>query len=136
MMILPRQARDKHRESTPKERDLFLQVASARYAAEPDELQPQHSDPLMHGLIMAVARDRFPDLDQPDTFMRCLYSNNLNEMVTGTHEYVVGVHPECADLVVSTGFSGDGFKFGAFIGELCADLALGVAPMVDGVTER
>ena len=29
-----------------------------------------------------------------------------------------------------------GFKFGMIIGEVCADLALGVAPMVDGVVER
>lgn len=30
--------------------------------------QSQVSDPLMHGLILAVARDRFPDLGQPDMF--------------------------------------------------------------------
>ena len=43
---------------------------------------------------------------------------------------------DCDACVVATGFSGDGFKFGMIIGEVCADLALGVAPMVDGVVER
>ena len=57
-------------------------------------------------------------------------------MVTGTHEYIVGQHPDCPDCVVATGFSGDGFKFGSFLGELCADIALGVAPKVDGVITR
>ena len=52
------------------DKDLALQQAaqqSKRYT-EPTRDQPQHSDPLMHGLILAVARDRFPDLGQPDTF--------------------------------------------------------------------
>ena len=39
-------------------------------------------------------------------------------------------------LVVATGFSGDGFKFGSFVGELCADIALGVEPKVNGVATR
>lgn len=108
-------------------------VDSKRYDGPTEKQQPTHSDDLIHGLIAAVARERFPALDQPDSFMRCLYSNNLHEMVTGTHEYIVGRHPECADCVVATGFSGDGFKFGIFIGELSADLALGVESMVPGV---
>ena len=28
--------------------------------------------------------------------------------VSGTHEYVIGPHPEAEDVIVSTGFSGDG----------------------------
>ena len=40
---------------------------SRRYTDSTQE-QPQHSDPLMHGLILAVARDRFPDLGQSDMF--------------------------------------------------------------------
>ena len=46
-----------------------------------------------------------------------LHSNNVHEMVTGTHEYIVGAHPErpTADVVVCTGFSGDGFKFGILV---------------------
>lgn len=37
---------------------------------------------------------------------------------------------------MASGFSGDGFKFGVLVGELCADVALGVAPMVDGMLAR
>ena len=50
--------------------DAALQQAadkSKRYT-ESTRDQPQHSDPLMHGLIQAVARDRFPDLGESDMF--------------------------------------------------------------------
>ena len=92
----------------------------------------------MHGMIKSVVVERFPllDPDGSDSYMRCLYSNNLHEAVTGTHEFIIGRHADCDACVVATGFSGDGFKFGMIIGEVCADLALGVAPMVDGVVER
>ena len=60
----------------------------------------------------------------------------VHEMVTGTHEYICGVHPEHPEVVVCTGFSGDGFKFGILIGEFTADVALGVPPMVDGMLSR
>ena len=48
----------------------------------------------MHGMIKSVVSERFPllDPDGSDSYMRCLYSNNLHEAVTGTHEFIVGRH--------------------------------------------
>jgi sarcosine oxidase len=43
--------------------------------------------------------------------------------------FVVGLHPEFANVAVACGFSGHGFKFAPVIGEALADLA------VDGRTE-
>ena len=48
----------------------------------------------MHGMIKSVVSERFPllDPDGSDSYMRCLYSNNLHEAVTGTHEFIIGRH--------------------------------------------
>jgi sarcosine oxidase len=48
----------------------------------------------------------------------CMYSN------TPDRNFVVGRHPQCADVIVACGFSGHGFKFVPVIGEILADLVI------------
>jgi monomeric sarcosine oxidase len=53
---------------------------------------------------------------------RCMYD------VTPDEDFILDTHPAGAGVVIGSGFSGHGFKFGALIGELLASLALGSAP--------
>jgi glycine/D-amino acid oxidase-like deaminating enzyme len=51
-----------------------------------------------------------------EVFMRCIYA------VVPDHDFLIGQHPEDANVFVACGFSGEGFKFSILIGELVADL--------------
>jgi hypothetical protein len=65
--------------------ELGDELSPARYGHELTAKQPSRSDPLIHGIISACARERFPLLaPREDSYMRCLYSNNVHEMVTGS----------------------------------------------------
>jgi sarcosine oxidase len=48
----------------------------------------------------------------------CLYT------LTPDEHFVIGRHPEHAEVVIACGFSGHGFKFAPVVGEILADLAL------------
>jgi sarcosine oxidase len=48
----------------------------------------------------------------------CMYSN------TPDRHFVIGRHPQCADIIMACGFSGHGFKFVPVVGEILADLAV------------
>jgi glycine/D-amino acid oxidase-like deaminating enzyme len=45
-------------------------------------------------------------------------------------------HSNLGSVVIGTGFGGEGFKFGIFIGETLANVALGRAPSVAEVQQR
>ena len=45
------------------------------------EKQEDRSDPLINGMIKAFVAERFAVPMHSDSFMRCLYSNNVHEMV-------------------------------------------------------
>jgi sarcosine oxidase len=47
----------------------------------------------------------------------CMYTD------TPDLHFVIGLHPECAQVAVACGFSGHGFKFSSVVGEILADLA-------------
>lgn len=68
--------------------------------------------------------DYLPGLDpsRADTYMRCLYTNVASSAAA---DFVVGNHPGDPSVFVATGFGGEGFKFGPFIGEMLADEMLG-----------
>lgn len=55
---------------------------------------------------------------------RCMYD------VTPDEDFIIDRHPGGAGVLVGSGFSGHGFKFGVLIGELLASLALGEPPAV------
>jgi monomeric sarcosine oxidase len=48
----------------------------------------------------------------------CLYTT------TPDHDFVIGLHPDHANVAIACGFSGHGFKFVPVVGEVLADLAL------------
>ena len=57
---------------------------------------------------------------------RCRYTNVAHD----DGGFVVGPHPECSDIVLACAFNGEGFKFATAIGEMAADLAVGVPPRI------
>jgi len=60
----------------------------------------------------------FPHLTGPVVQAKtCLYS------VTPDEHFVIGQHPEHAQVSIACGFSGHGFKFVPVVGEILADLA-------------
>ncbi len=48
----------------------------------------------------------------------CMYT------VTPDRDFLIGPHPDNANVLVAAGFSGHGFKFSALVGEILAELAL------------
>ena len=55
---------------------------------------------------------------------RCMYDVSPDE------DFILDLHPGGAGVVIGSGFSGHGFKFGILVGELLAALALGEQPPV------
>jgi glycine/D-amino acid oxidase-like deaminating enzyme len=53
---------------------------------------------------------------------RCMYD------MTPDQDFIIDGHPEGSGVVIGTGFSGHGFKFGILIGRLLADAALSRTP--------
>lgn len=70
--------------------------------------------------VQEIVRQRFPLLN-PDavTLGTCLYTN------TPDGHFVLGRHPEFANVALAGGFSGHGAKFFSVVGEILADLATG-----------
>jgi sarcosine oxidase len=50
--------------------------------------------------------------------------------LTPDHHFVIGPHPECANVVIASPCSGHGYKFASVIGEILSDLA------IDGATRH
>ncbi|HEV8193197.1 MAG TPA: N-methyl-L-tryptophan oxidase [Ktedonobacterales bacterium] len=53
---------------------------------------------------------------------RCMYD------ITPDEDFILDVHPGGKGVIIGSGFSGHGFKFGPLIGELLASVALGEEP--------
>lgn len=93
-------------------------------ATDPD-LAGEPAPRILRG-IADYAERRFPHLDpEPFKALTCLYTN------TPDYHFIVDRHPEIPEIVVATGFSGHGFKFGPVIGELVSELVMGREPSVD-----
>jgi sarcosine oxidase len=87
-------------------------------ATDPDA-QDQSADPRLISKLTEVARRYLPDYDpEPVVTERCVYDNSPDE------DFVVD---RAGNVVVGSGTSGHGFKFGPLFGEWLADLATGVA---------
>jgi sarcosine oxidase len=63
--------------------------------------------------------DRIPGLGEWLGAKPCLYT------LTPDEHFVLGAHPDAANVAVACGFSGHGFKFVPVVGEILADLAMG-----------
>ncbi|MEM1205144.1 MAG: N-methyl-L-tryptophan oxidase [Acidobacteriota bacterium] len=89
------------------------------------------ADPVVAKRIQDYVADRLPYLElRPLKVMTCLYTN------TPDYHFVLDRHPALSRVVVGTGFSGHGFKFGPVLGEILACLAAEVPPPVDLDTFR
>jgi sarcosine oxidase len=87
-------------------------------ATDPD-WQVQSADPALVGKLSEVARRYLPGYDPtPAVTERCVYDNSPDE------DFVVD---RIGNVVVGSGTSGHGFKFGPLFGEWLADLAIGTS---------
>jgi len=85
---------------------------------------PDTMDPVNVGLLTRFAQHHTPTMSlTPSSYGRCMYTNHLYP----DEVFVVGPHPTDSDIVIATGFGGEGFKFGAVVGELVADVTTGPA---------
>ena len=48
--------------------------------------------------------------------------------MTPDENFLLGPHPQHANVTIAAGFSGHGFKFAQVIGEILADIVLGQTP--------
>eukprot|EP00658_Telonema_sp_P-2_P022739 TRINITY_DN19098_c0_g1_i9.p1 TRINITY_DN19098_c0_g1~~TRINITY_DN19098_c0_g1_i9.p1 ORF type:complete len:438 (-),score=91.45 TRINITY_DN19098_c0_g1_i9:169-1482(-) len=82
--------------------------------------QPGHDelDEFQHKIVSYFVEKVVPGLDaaRPKLVCRCLYTN------TEDGEFVVGPHPQDPDVLLATGFNGEGFKFAPVVGECLACL--------------
>jgi glycine/D-amino acid oxidase-like deaminating enzyme len=64
-------------------------------------------------------RERIPDAAGEALFAQvCLYTETPDE------DFIIDTHPDCANLVLATGFSGHGFKFASLVGRMLSEMAL------------
>lgn len=89
---------------------------NAGYA--PDEREVAAVRDFLRAVIPAAADARLALVD------RCMYD------VTPDEDFILDRHPDGAGIVIGSGFSGHGFKFGILIGDLLAALALDEPPAV------
>jgi sarcosine oxidase len=90
---------------------------------EPAATTPLPDDPHEVAVLTDAARRLLPTVDpEPVSTERCVYDN------TGDTDFVLD---RVGSVVVGSGTSGHGFKFGPLLGEIMADLAEGTAPPVD-----
>ena len=84
------------------------------YAPDPDELADVAA--WMHRTLPATTASELVFVD------RCMYDLSPNE------DFILDRHPDGPGVLIGSGFSGHGLKFGILIGRLLADLALGTPP--------
>jgi sarcosine oxidase len=82
--------------------------------------QDQSADPCLTRKLSDVAARYLPGYDpEPAAIERCIYDTSPDE------DFVVD---RIGNVVVGSGTSGHGFKFGPLFGEWLADLATGARP--------
>ena len=80
-------------------------------------------DPALVDTLVGAARPPAPGLDpSPVATERCLYDN------TADGDFILD---RVGRIVVGCGTSGHGFKFAPLLGDLLADLAMGLPPPID-----
>ena len=96
----------------------FGETADPNAGYEADEAQVEAVRDFLRRVIPDAAAGRLALVD------RCMYD------VTPDEDCILDAHPGGAGVILGSGFSGHGFKFGVLIGEVLAALALGEAPSV------
>ncbi len=92
--------------------------------ADPNAPYPPNRDEIES--VRAFLRRVIPAAAEAELVMvdRCMYDVSLDE------DFILDSHPAGRGVVIGSGFSGHGFKFGILVGELLAALALGGEPSV------
>ncbi len=84
----------------------------------------RNPDPAYIEHIRSFLRERIPDAAGKALFAQvCLYTETPDE------DFIIDTHPDCANLVLATGFSGHGFKFASLVGRMLSEMAL------EGITD-
>lgn len=104
----------------------WLKVGSHAFGAEVDPNAGYEPDMAEVESVRAFLRDAIPEAAGAELALvdRCMYD------VTPTEDFILDRHPGGAGVVIGSGFSGHGFKFGVLVGELLAALALDEPPVV------
>ena len=88
---------------------------------EPDFDRAAAPEPFVHGARRFLADDLGLDPDAyPTIWESCMYN------LTPTSDFLIDEVPGRPGVIVATGGSGHGFKFGPVIGQIAADLLDGV----------
>jgi monomeric sarcosine oxidase len=96
----------------------FGETADPNAGYEAEDGQVEAVRDFLRRVIPGAAAGRLALVD------RCMYD------VTPDEDFILDAHPGGAGVILGSGFSGHGFKFGVLIGELLAALALGEQPSV------
>jgi sarcosine oxidase len=84
---------------------------------------PDTIDRVVHEREISEIRTRVAEL-LPTLTGKCLRAATCMYSNTPDRHFVIGRHPQCADVIMACGFSGHGFKFVPVVGEILADLAI------------
>lgn len=82
----------------------------------PDEIEVESVRAFLRSAIPAAATAPLASVDH------CMYD------LTPDEDFILDRHPHGDSIVIGSGFSGHGFKFGVLVGELLASLALDAPP--------
>ncbi|HEX8036636.1 MAG TPA: N-methyl-L-tryptophan oxidase [Ktedonobacterales bacterium] len=102
----------------------WFKAASHDFGATVNPNIPYSPDEAELELVRAFLRDVIPSAADARlaTFDHCMYD------LTPDEDFILDKHPDSDKIVIGSGFSGHGFKFGVLIGELLASLALDTSP--------
>ncbi|HEU5348187.1 MAG TPA: N-methyl-L-tryptophan oxidase [Ktedonobacterales bacterium] len=92
----------------------FGETANPNTGYEPNEQEVEAVRDFLRHVIPEAAAATLALVD------RCMYD------VTPDEDFILDTHPGGSGIIIGTGFSGHGFKFGILIGEMLAALARGV----------
>jgi sarcosine oxidase len=85
---------------------------------DPDELD-RELHPRDEDVLRTFTERYFPDAAGPTMALKvCMFTN------TPDGHFIIGTHPDHAQVMFAAGFSGHGFKFSSIVGEILADLAV------------
>lgn len=98
-------------------------VKVAQHYGAPELHSPAEIDRTIRAEDEAKTRQflqrHLPAIDGPR-----LHESVCTYTLTPDRHFLIGVHPEHANVAIAAGFSGHGFKFATVIGEILADLAI------------
>ena len=99
----------------------WFKAASHQFGATVDPNKPYTPDEAELDSVRAFLRNVIPSAANARlaTFDHCMYD------LTPDEDFILDKHPDTDNVVIGSGFSGHGFKFGILIGELLASLTVG-----------